>query len=159
LAVRELGVEIDLHGGGRDLIYPHHECEAAQAEAATGRPFVRHWMHTAMVTVGGVKMSKSAGNLVFVSDLRRSWDPMVIRLALTSRHYLEPWDWSDTLLDVAAERLGRWRSSGPGEGALDDVRAALDDDLDVPEALGFIDRAARKGAGVGAALELLGLAG
>ena len=69
LALRELGTTIDLHGGGTDLIFPHHECEAAQSEAATGETFVRHWMHQAMVRLGGEKMSKSLGNLVFVSDL------------------------------------------------------------------------------------------
>ena len=80
LALRELGTTIDLHGGGADLIFPHHECEAAQSEAATGEPFVRHWMHQAMVRMDGEKMSKSLGNLVFVSDLRKEWDPTAIRL-------------------------------------------------------------------------------
>ena len=69
LCLRELGTTIDLHGGGSDLIFPHHECEAAQSEAATGEPLVRHWMHQAMVSMDGEKMSKSLGNLVFVSDL------------------------------------------------------------------------------------------
>ncbi|HSL57624.1 MAG TPA: cysteine--tRNA ligase, partial [Acidimicrobiales bacterium] len=80
LALRELGTTIDLHGGGHDLVFPHHECEAAQSEAATGEPFVRHWMHQAMVRKDGEKMSKSLGNLVFVSDLRQRWDPRAIRL-------------------------------------------------------------------------------
>ena len=75
LALRELGTTIDLHGGGSDLIFPHHECESAQSEAATGEPFVRHWMHQAMVRMDGEKMSKSLGNLVFVSELRQQWDP------------------------------------------------------------------------------------
>ena len=74
LALRELGTTIDLHGGGADLIFPHHECERAQSEAATGEPFVRHWMHQAMVRMDGEKMSKSLGNLVFVSELRKEWD-------------------------------------------------------------------------------------
>ncbi len=71
--LRELGTTIDLHGGGSDLIFPHHECEAAQSEAATGEPFVRHWMHQAMVRMDGEKMSKSLGNLVFVSELTMTW--------------------------------------------------------------------------------------
>ena len=75
LALRELGTTIDLHGGGADLIFPHHECEAAQSEAATGEPFVRHWMHQAMVRMDGEKMSKSLGNLVFVSDLLQGVGP------------------------------------------------------------------------------------
>ena len=80
LALRELGTTIDLHGGGTDLIFPHHECERAQSEAATGEPFVRHWMHTALIAKDGEKMSKSLGNLVFVDALRTEWDPMAIRL-------------------------------------------------------------------------------
>ena len=75
LALRELGTTIDLHGGGTDLIFPHHECERAQSEAATGEPFVRHWMHTALIAKDGEKMSKSLGNLVFVDALRKEWDP------------------------------------------------------------------------------------
>ena len=79
LALRELGTTIDLHGGGADLIFPHHECERAQSEAATGEPFVRHWMHVAMVRMDGEKMSKSLGNLVFVErpaqDVRSASDP------------------------------------------------------------------------------------
>ncbi|HXN58952.1 MAG TPA: cysteine--tRNA ligase, partial [Acidimicrobiales bacterium] len=69
LALRELGVTLDVHGGGRDLAYPHHECEAAQSETVTGEPFVKHWMHVGLVGLDGVKMSKSLGNLVFVHDL------------------------------------------------------------------------------------------
>ncbi|MEZ5141999.1 MAG: cysteine--tRNA ligase [Acidimicrobiales bacterium] len=79
LALRELDTTIDLHGGGADLIFPHHECERAQSEAATGQPFVRHWMHQAMVRMDGEKMSKSLGNLVFVSELLKTYDPRAIR--------------------------------------------------------------------------------
>src|ERR671913_2494931 len=78
LAMRELGTTIDLHGGGSDLIFPHHECEAAQSEAATGELFVRHWMHAPMVGYQGTKMSKSLGNLVFISELVKEWDPMAV---------------------------------------------------------------------------------
>ena len=95
LALRELGTTIDLHGGGSDLIFPHHECEAAQSEAATGEPFVRHWMHQAMVRMDGEKMSKSLGNLVFVSELRKEWDTRAIRLAAVAHHYRTPWEWDD----------------------------------------------------------------
>src|SRR5436305_15157564 len=80
LAMRELGPTIDLHGGGTDLIFPHHECEAAQSEAATGETFVRHWMHIGLVRLGGTKMSKSLGNLVFVSDVLKEWEPAALRL-------------------------------------------------------------------------------
>ena len=82
-----LGTTIDLHGGGSDLIYPHHECERAQSEAATGEPFVQHWMHVAMVSMDGEKMSKSLGNLVFVDTLRNEWDPRAIRLGIIGHHY------------------------------------------------------------------------
>ena len=87
LALRELGETIDLHGGGLDLVFPHHECETAQSEAVTGRPFVRHWMHVGMVGLDGTKMSKSLGNLVFVGDLLKDWEPAVVRLALLGHHY------------------------------------------------------------------------
>ena len=140
--MRELGTTIDLHGGGTDLIFPHHECEAAQSEAATGQPFVRHWMHQAMVRMDGEKMSKSLGNLVFVSELVKEWEPMVVRLAIVSHHYRDSWEWSTTLMPAAAARLERWRAAGTGNAALDEVRAALDDDLDTPGAVAAIDRAA-----------------
>jgi L-cysteine:1D-myo-inositol 2-amino-2-deoxy-alpha-D-glucopyranoside ligase len=157
LAVRELGATIDLHGGGSDLIFPHHECEVAQSEAATGVAFVRHWMHVEMVCLGGEKMSKSLGNLVFVSDLLKHWEPMVLRLAILAQHYRSSWDWRDGLMEEAAERLASWRLDHPGPGALEEVRARLDDDLDVPGALEAIDRAAGAGRGVTEAAALLGV--
>src|SRR5699024_1468800 len=139
LALRELGTTIDLHGGGSDLIFPHHECEAAQSEAATGEVFVRHWMHQAMVRMDGEKMSKSLGNLVFVSDLRKEWDTRAIRLATLVHHYRTEWEWTDDLMPAAARRLEAWDANGPGDGALGDVRAALDNDLDTPTAVAAID--------------------
>ncbi len=123
LALRELGETIDLHGGGSDLIYPHHECEAAQSEAATGAPFVRHWMHAGMVRLGGTKMSKSLGNLVFVHDLLKDWEGPAIRLAVLAHHYRHDWDWHDALMPAATERLATWRRAGEGDGALAEVRA------------------------------------
>ena len=157
LALRELGTTIDLHGGGTDLIFPHHECERAQSEAATGQPFVRHWMHQAMVRMDGEKMSKSLGNLVFVSELRKEWDVMAIRLMIIENHYRAPWEWDDSRMPRAAERLERWRAAGPGDGGLDAARRALDDDLDVPSAVAAIDAAVAAGTGVGAAARLLGI--
>ena len=156
LAMRELGTTIDLHGGGSDLVFPHHECETAQSEAATGEPFVRHWMHQAMVRMDGEKMSKSLGNLVFVSELRKEWDTRAIRLAAVANHYRTPWEWHDAIMPEAAARLDAWMASGQGDGALDEVRAALDDDLDTPAAVAAIDRAAAGGRGVSAAAALLG---
>ncbi|HEX5947697.1 MAG TPA: cysteine--tRNA ligase [Acidimicrobiales bacterium] len=159
LAMRELGTTIDLHGGGADLIFPHHECEAAQSEAATGEPFVRHWMHQAMVRMDGEKMSKSLGNLVFVSELRETWDPRAIRLAVLVHHYRHSWDWDDKVMPTAVERLARWRGAhgGSGDEVLATVRAALDDDLDTPAAVAAIDDAAEAGADVSAAAALLGV--
>jgi L-cysteine:1D-myo-inositol 2-amino-2-deoxy-alpha-D-glucopyranoside ligase len=163
LALRELGTTIDLHGGGADLIFPHHECEAAQSEAATGERFVRHWMHQAMVRMDGEKMSKSLGNLVFVSDLLEQWDPRAVRLAMVAHHYRTPWDWTDTLMDEAATRLDRWMQACGNESARDSaaaveaVRAALDDDLDTPTAVAAIDAAAAAGESVATAASLLGV--
>ncbi|HXH55959.1 cysteine--tRNA ligase [Iamia sp.] len=157
LALRELGTTIDLHGGGADLIFPHHECEAAQSEAATGEPFVRHWMHQAMVRMDGEKMSKSLGNLVFVSDLRKVHDARAIRLAVVSHHYRTEWEWDDAVMPAATERFDRWLAAGDGDGALAEVRAALDDDLDAPGAVAAIDSAAASGLGVSTAAALLGV--
>jgi L-cysteine:1D-myo-inositol 2-amino-2-deoxy-alpha-D-glucopyranoside ligase len=159
LALRELGTTIDLHGGGTDLIFPHHECERAQSEAATGEPFVKHWMHTALIAKDGQKMSKSLGNLVFVDKLRTEWEPMTIRLGLIEHHYRTEWEWDDELMPRNAERLGRWRNGADGAASdlLDEVRDRLDDDLDTPGALSAIDAAASRGAGTRASAALLGV--
>jgi L-cysteine:1D-myo-inositol 2-amino-2-deoxy-alpha-D-glucopyranoside ligase len=159
LALRELGTTIDLHGGGTDLIFPHHECERAQSEAATGEPFVKHWMHTCLVSKDGQKMSKSLGNLVFVDKLRTEWDPMVIRLGLIEHHYRTEWEWDDELMPRNAERLQRWRDAADGTASdlLTEVRERLDDDLDSPGAVAAIDAAATRGTSTRAAAELLGV--
>ncbi|MHB1499113.1 MAG: cysteine--tRNA ligase [Acidimicrobiales bacterium] len=173
LVLRELGTTIDLHGGGSDLIFPHHECEAAQSEAATGEKLVRHWVHTGMACYEGTKMSKSLGNLVFVHDLLKDWEPAAVRLSLLAHRYREDWCWEGALVAEAADRLDRWRRAargerpgaggsdvgGPATGLLEEVRAALDDDLDTPRALALVD-AATGGASaeVAAAAALLGVA-
>ena len=162
LALRELGSTIDLHGGGSDLIFPHHECERAQSEAATGVPFVRHWMHVAMVFMDGHKMSKSRGNLVFVDALRRQWDPRVIRLGIVAHHYRTEWEWNEGIMPAAADRLARWQAasvkgSGSDGGVLDAVRDCLDDDLATPAALDVVDAAASAGRDVTDAAALLGV--
>jgi len=119
---------------GSDLIFPHHECERVQSEAATGQPFVRHWMHVAMVRMDGEKMSKSLGNLVFVDRLRTEWDPRIIRLGILVNHYRHSWEWHERLMPEAAERLERWLgAAGPASTrTLEEVRQRLDDDLDTP---------------------------
>jgi L-cysteine:1D-myo-inositol 2-amino-2-deoxy-alpha-D-glucopyranoside ligase len=157
LALRELGTTISLHGGGTDLIYPHHECEAAQSEAATGEPFVGHWLHSGLVSYQGEKMSKSLGNLVFVSELVKEWDPMAIRLAVLAHHYRPGWEWTDEVMPVATDRLERWRAAGDGDAVLDAVRAALDDDLDTPAAVAAVDDGVSSGRGISAAAALLGV--
>ncbi len=161
LAMRELGETVDLHGGGTDLVYPHHECETAQSEVVTGQQFVRHWMHQAMVRMDGAKMSKSLGNLVFVSDLLKEYDPRAIRLAIVAHHYRDSWEWNDSLMPTAAQRLEAWQAAPEGRDdaaaeVLSRVRACLDDDLGTPSAVAVIDDAAPTG-GIEAAAALLGI--
>jgi L-cysteine:1D-myo-inositol 2-amino-2-deoxy-alpha-D-glucopyranoside ligase len=131
-----------------------------QSEAATGEPFVRHWMHVAMVHMHGEKMSKSLGNLVFVSDLRKDHDPRAIRLAVIEHHYRRSWEYDDDLMPRNDQRLQDWiaaagRVSNPR--LLADVRDALDDDLDTPRAVTLIDAAAAAGDGIDEAANLLGV--
>ena len=163
LALRELGSTIHLHGGGADLIFPHHESERAQSEAATGEPFVRHWMHTALISMNGEKMSKSLGNLVFIDALRKERDPATIRLAIIGHQYRTEWEWDDGLMDRSQAQLDSWRAAAAAGGSvgalLDSVRDRLDDDLDTPGAFALIDGAAAAGdgQGVAAAADLLGI--
>lgn len=160
LALRDLGETLDVHGGGRDLAFPHHECEAAQSESVTGTPFVKHWMHVGLVGLDGTKMSKSLGNLVFVDDLVERAEPAAVRLALLNQQYRLDWEWRDELLSMAQSRLATWRSTlttGRSGTVIDDVRAALDDDLNTPAALESIDQAAHAGFNVAPAASLLGI--
>ena len=145
MAMDNLSDTIDLHGGGDDLVFPHHECEEAQSRCATGEPLARHWMHVGMVAYEGTKMSKSLGNLVFVRNLRRMHDPRAIRLALMAHHYRDGFEWFDYNIDDAITRLDRLiaaarRAKGPNPApTLAAVRAALDDDLDTATARQAID--------------------
>ena len=159
LALRELGTTIDLHGGGSDLIFPHHECERAQSEAATGETFVKHWMHVAMVFKDGEKMSKSLGNLVFVDKLRTEWDPRSIRMAIIEHSYRKEWEWDEDLMPRNHARLVAWKGSvgGTTSDVLEAVRVCLDNDLDTPGAVAAIDAAAAHGHDVSAAASLLGV--
>ncbi|NNN00312.1 MAG: cysteine--tRNA ligase [Acidimicrobiaceae bacterium] len=160
LALRELGETLDVHGGGRDLVFPHHECEAAQSESVTGAPFVKHWLHVGLVGLDGTKMSKSLGNLAFVSDLAERSEPAAVRVALLDQHYRRDWEWRDELLSRAQSKLATWRStltSARSSSLLDEVRAALDDDLDTPGALRVIDEAAHAGINVAPGAALLGV--
>ncbi|MBE7324437.1 cysteine--1-D-myo-inosityl 2-amino-2-deoxy-alpha-D-glucopyranoside ligase [Nocardioides sp. Y6] len=145
IAQHHLGGDFDVQGGGSDLVFPHHEMCAAQTHVAHGG-FARAYAHVGMVAYDGEKMSKSKGNLVFVSHLRNSdVDPMAIRLALLRHHYRSDWEWHDTELWDAVDSLDRWRkalSLGAGAAAapvVEGVLAALADDLDAPRAVALVD--------------------
>jgi L-cysteine:1D-myo-inositol 2-amino-2-deoxy-alpha-D-glucopyranoside ligase len=115
-------------------------------------------MHTALIHKDGEKMSKSLGNLVFVDQLRETWDPRAIRLAIIEHHYRTEWEWDDELMPRNAARLDAWNErAGSNPDLLDEVRGRLDDDLDTPGAIAAIDDAARRGAGVAEAAALLGV--
>jgi L-cysteine:1D-myo-inositol 2-amino-2-deoxy-alpha-D-glucopyranoside ligase len=147
MASRYLGPSIDIHGGGADLIFPHHECEVAQSENAFGvEPFARIWAHVAMVGYNGEKMSKSLGNLVLVSDVLKNYSADALRLYMFSNHYRAPWAYDEVELD-------RWARVGedlieavefPAYGIEDELDVstlrdrffnALDDDLNTPIAI------------------------
>ncbi len=146
IALDRLGAGFDVQAGGSDLIFPHHEMCAAQGRVATDQPFAQAYLHSGMVGLDGEKMSKSKGNLVFVSALRESGvDPMAIRLALLGHHYRDDWEWSDELLVSAQGRLSRWREAVRlpaglnADEVLVQLRAALAQDLDAPAGLAAVD--------------------
>jgi L-cysteine:1D-myo-inositol 2-amino-2-deoxy-alpha-D-glucopyranoside ligase len=152
MAMEHLGAVIDVHGGGEDLIFPHHEAEIIQSESLTGqRPFARFWMHTGMVGLDGEKMSKSVGNLVFVRDLLDRVEGPVIRAYLLSHHYRESWGHSDDELEQACDRFKRWQAAAPMGGRDHAAERAcwdtLSDDLNTPDVLGLMDRLASTGRG------------
>jgi L-cysteine:1D-myo-inositol 2-amino-2-deoxy-alpha-D-glucopyranoside ligase len=164
IAAQYLGPSFDVQAGGSDLVFPHHEMSASHARVACapgdgGHLFARVYAHSGMVAYQGAKMSKSLGNLVFVSKLRAAGtDPMAIRLALVAHHYRADWEWTDEVLAAAVDRLGRWRAAvapagtaplpvdavtaGPVPAAaavLAAVRERLADDLDAPGAVAAVD--------------------
>lgn len=142
MARRILGQPVNVHGGGSDLIFPHHESELAQAESLPGGlPFVRHWMHVGTVYQGGEKMSKSLGNLTFVDDLLERHSPRAVRRMLLQRNYREDWEFAESVLAAGrTDALGKI----PGSGGRLRVALfeALDRDLDTPNALEILERAA-----------------
>ena len=151
MATNHLGNTIDIHGGGADLIFPHHECEIAQAEGATGeKPFVRFWLHTAMVRHDGEKMSKSLGNLVMVRDLlNEGWHPDALRLYMHRHHYREEWEFHESTLEKMTALVDKLRRAvtvegGSGDplthrGAANTFTAAMDDDLDTPTVVAALE--------------------
>jgi L-cysteine:1D-myo-inositol 2-amino-2-deoxy-alpha-D-glucopyranoside ligase len=157
IAQQHLGGSFDVQGGGSDLVFPHHEMCAGHAQVAVpGTPFAQVYSHGGMVGYDGEKMSKSKGNLVFVSALRNSdVDPMGIRLALLRHHYRSDWEWTDAELWEAVDDVARWRKAlslgagAPAAPVADEILAALADDLDAPRATAAVDRwvAATLGSG------------
>jgi L-cysteine:1D-myo-inositol 2-amino-2-deoxy-alpha-D-glucopyranoside ligase len=147
MATRYLGPTVDIHGGGSDLIFPHHECEIAQTEPITGqKPYVRYWMHTAMVEYQGEKMSKSLGNLVKVRDVLQTYNPDALRLYLLAHHYRTPWEYQDEEIDEYARLADDIREAAnfPAYGIEQIVDVvpyreqffnAIEDDFNVPVAI------------------------
>ena len=163
MSMKYLGEHFDIHGGGQDLIFPHHENEIAQSEAATGKPFANFWTENGMVNLSGEKMSKSTGRLFFIEDIAAAADPEVVRFYLLSTHYRSPIDFSHERLAEAGvayqrlrtplERAGAWsRPDGPppggelGQAASEAGRLfqdAMDDDFNTAKALGHLFDLAR----------------
>lgn len=155
IAMDYLGGPASVQGGGRDLIFPHHEMCNAQAPTA-GRVdhFADAYLHAGMVSLDGEKMSKSLGNLVFISDLRaQGVDPMAIRLAILSHHYAQDWEWTDALLHAATDRLDLWHKALAMQGGADSMqvlqqlRISLSQNLDTPAALAAVDNWATQTVG------------
>lgn len=151
MSTTHLGAQIDIHGGGKDLVFPHHENEIAQAETASGlAPFCGWWMHNGMLKLDGVKMSKSLGNLVLARVLMRETEPDHLRLYLLSQHYRAEADYHDGDLAALTERHERFKAAvakaaspvGPEHSVLPAFEAAMDDDLDTPAALDRLDESA-----------------
>ncbi|PYN79111.1 MAG: cysteine--tRNA ligase [Candidatus Rokuibacteriota bacterium] len=153
MAMRYLGESFDLHGGGEDLIFPHHECEIAQSEACTGKPFARYWVHNGMVNMGKEKMSKSLGNTLSIREIVKRHDPDALRLWMLGTHYRNMIEWSEERVVESAralERLARLLHDAAavrGAGAelppgFAEYRArfekAMDDDFNTPQALGAL---------------------
>jgi cysteinyl-tRNA synthetase len=112
MATKYLGIPVDIHGGGLDLCFPHHECEIAQIKPVLeDEPYVRYWMHTAMVGYQGEKMSKSLGNLVMISDLLKTYSPDALRLYLGSHHYRETWSYAEEDLQRFQRLADRFRQA------------------------------------------------
>jgi cysteinyl-tRNA synthetase len=165
MAMQYLGEVLDIHGGGEDLIFPHHENEIAQSEAATGKPFARYWLHNGFVNLAAEKMSKSLGNTLTIKDLVRRHDPEALRLYLLGTHYRHPLEFGDERIVEAGRALARLRAlkdeadrlatrgtpaPGPDHGLFDEVaaqrarfEAAMDDDFNTPQALGVLFDLAR----------------
>jgi cysteinyl-tRNA synthetase len=151
MSTKYLGQPFDIHGGGRDLMFPHHENEIAQSEAASGLPLARYWLHNGLLTVSGEKMSKSLGNFFTISEILETNDPVALRQLFLSSHYRSPMDFSPEALDEASkaadriyetiERVARGRRQKvdvPESALIDAFRGEMDDDFNTPRALALI---------------------
>jgi cysteinyl-tRNA synthetase len=151
-----LGETFDIHGGGRDLIFPHHENEIAQSEGVSGKPFVKYWLHNGFVNINQEKMSKSLGNFFTIRDILKSYNPEVVRFFILTAHYRSPVDFSDQNLKEAQAGLSRFYEAlqlaaeavegvpesnvAAQEGAELEAqfRAAMDDDFNTAQAIGHL---------------------
>ena len=163
MSIKHIGETFDIHGGGADLIFPHHENELAQSEAYTGKPFVKYWVHNGFITIDKEKMSKSLGNFFTIREILDTFDPEVVRFFLLSTHYRSPIEFSDESLREAEASIDRYYTTvirmddflneakdqvktSAEERALEEVlsafmekfQAAMDDDLNTAQALGHI---------------------
>lgn len=155
MAISSLGEQIDIHGGGKDLIFPHHEAEIAQSEGATSKiPFARYFLHTGNISFKGEKMSKSKGNLVMVSDLIKKYSSNAVRWLLLSHHWQESWEYKEADLKKAQKNveeienviLGRSEATTPesDSGITDKFTQIIDQNLNSPKALNFLLQLAKK---------------
>ncbi|MEM6900433.1 MAG: cysteine--tRNA ligase [Pseudomonadota bacterium] len=145
MAAKQLGTTIDIHGGGIDLQFPHHENEIAQSECSHGAPMANYWMHNGFLDMAGEKMSKSLGNVVLLKDLLEEWDGEVIRFAMLSGHYRAPLDWTEDLLKQAKATLDRWYAALRLVEGVKTVKLprpttleSLEDDLNTPMAIAYL---------------------
>ena len=157
MSMKYLGESFDIHGGGLENQFPHHECEIAQSEGATGKPFVKYWLHNNMVTVNGQKMGKSLGNFTTLKDAFKKWRPEVIRFFILQSHYRSTLDFSSEAIEGAAKGLQRLtntitllkeniRTAGSSGTHIPidlvkyktDFLAAMDDDLNTPQAIAVL---------------------
>lgn len=154
MSLKYLGPIITIHGGGEDLIFPHHECEIAQSENYTGKKFVEVWMHTAMVYCQDKKMSKSLGNMIFVHNLLKKYSPNTVRIFLLSHHWRRSWNYQESEFENAKllaqtfereSRVGNLKSNDPKK-LVPDFFKALDEDLNIPDAIAALDNFAKSNA-------------
>lgn len=166
MSAQYLGETFDIHGGGKDLIFPHHENEIAQSEAAFGRPFVRYWVHNGFININQEKMSKSLGNFLVIKDIVKAWHPEALRLFLLSNHYRSPLDYTEQAMHEAASALDKiygllfrlyecFDQWPPSHGSGPDLREnsggdlwqrfceAMDDDFNTARGIGILFEAVR----------------